>query len=298
MSLVLTTDYATFYINKRGTVPPTIREMLGFRLISGKNRTDIAVGNYENFIYFETISNNGKKDANLRVYNTHWALIDTDNESFHHDSDIINTLLIDDETPVDIEMPQGYSSIKDAIAFKFEQDKHLDIDIPDSDYIIDYELHNDKINEHQLNIKYFNVISNPAYFELFDDFFDKWLDSDRKVDFFYMKLDSDRFKLTGIQDFIDYYKIPKQTYQQYDAYTLDKSGKQFFELLDSLKNISIQYNISNPTTDKKISLYDLLQHSLKSSDGIDLKIGNYSIKIDYAYVVLAIGIKIQIADSL
>ena len=80
---------------------------------------------------------------------------------------------------------------------------------------------------------------------------------------------------------------------------MNKGGLQFFETLESLKTIVIQYNVFNPTSEEKISLYDLLRHSLKVSEGLDLEIGEYSIAIDYAYVVLvlALGITIRIDNN-
>lgn len=301
MGLVVTTDYVTFYIHKKTEATPSIRGMFGFIMISGKNAYEISQKEFKDFIYFETAKHtamHGCKDmSDLRVMNTHWILTDSNNsiESIHN-SDLINTLLLSDEISVDIELPQEYKDI-DICAFQFENEKYLTFEIPDRDYYIDYVLHDEKIEEHQLNVHYFNIEDDTSKSWLFDDddIFDDLNDDVNDMNnILKIRLDTEKYKIIGIRDFISNHRIANTGNNNQEIYIANKSGSQFHEILESLKNIVIQYNVSEPTPEQKISLYDLLKHSFNVSEGLDLEIGEYSFAIDYAYVVLALGITIRI----
>lgn len=304
MSLVLETDYATFCIYKKTEATPSIRGMFGFRMINGRDANEISQKEFKDFIYFETAKHAYRDISELQITDTWWFLTEsTNNINSIHNSDLINTLLLSNEISVDIELPQEYKDI-DIYAHRFESEKYLSLEIPDKDYYIDYVLHDDKIEEHQLNVHYFNIEdntgkSNLLYDELDNLFDDLSNDVNDMTNTLKIKLDKEKFKVIGIQEFIDHYKLVKTSTNNQAFYIMNKGGLQFFETLESLKTIVIQYNMSNPTSEEKISLYDLLRHSLNVSAGLDLEIGEYSITIDYAYAVLvsALGITIRIDNN-
>lgn len=298
MSLTLETDYVTFCIYKKTEATPSIRGMFGFRLINGKDANEISQKEFRDFIYFEPAKHVCRDVSKLQLTDTWWFLTEsTDNTSSIHNSDLINTLLLSDGISVDIELPQEYKDI-DIYAHRFESEKHLSLEIPDKDYYIDYVLHDAKIEEHQLNVHYFNIEDNTGKSDLlyneFDNLFDDVNDMTNTLK---IKLDKEKFKLVDIQEFIDYYKLVKTSTNNQAFYIMNKGGLQFFETLESLKTIVIQYNVFNPTSEEKISLYDLLRHSLNVSAGLGLEIGEYSIAIDYASAVLALGITIRIDNN-
>lgn len=306
MSLVLTTDYVTFYIHKKNDKHPVISHKFGFRLISGESTLDINYSRYEQFLSYGSIV--------VTIGEIPWTLTDTDDKDVCYSSYLLKTIIPDNMIDGDrykIDLPETLENIVSIRMFNdFDLGKFLGVTLLDSDYTIDYELHKDKIKEQGLNIDYESNVKDKEEEKKEVDWVDGW-DDGMCVDMmpFYqpdfvelkplnIKLDSAEFTFTGIHEFINKHSISNTGNSKTEIYEIDVNDNTFDTVIDTLKFICIQYNISNPTPDQKISLYDLIAYSLRIKEQTNIEIGKYLININCKYSLLKINIKITINNTI